>query len=130
MQCAGRVSASPSPATYVEQDRRPFEHAELGALPAHLGALGVQTVMLRPSVGRRLARLVANLARADPVGTLLADCSRYRVVSTATSAPAVMKGAIGRTNRRPRPATRPTRTNTAAAPKATSVAVGRAVQPR
>jgi hypothetical protein len=42
---------------------------ELGALLAQLGALGVQTVVLRPSAGRRLARLVANLALADLVGT-------------------------------------------------------------
>ncbi|MGH9090489.1 MAG: recombinase family protein [Acidimicrobiales bacterium] len=44
-------------------------HKELGALLAHLGALGVRTVVLRPSGGRRLARLVANLALADLVGT-------------------------------------------------------------
>jgi hypothetical protein len=42
---------------------------ELGALLAQLGALGVQTVVLRPSAGRRLARLVASLALADLVGT-------------------------------------------------------------
>ena len=96
------------------------------------GCPGVRAVVLRPSAGRRLARLVANLALADLIGSRrsLTASRRYRVVSTATSAPAVMKGAMGRTNRRPRPATRPTRTNTAAAPKATSVAAGRVVQPK
>jgi len=44
-------------------------HAEPGALLAHLGALGVHTVVLRPSGGRRLARLVANFALADLIGT-------------------------------------------------------------
>lgn len=44
-------------------------YQELGALLAHLNALGVRTVVLRPSGGRRLARLVANLALADLVGT-------------------------------------------------------------
>jgi DNA invertase Pin-like site-specific DNA recombinase len=43
--------------------------AELDALLGHLGALGVQTVVLRPARGRRLARLVASLAVADLVGT-------------------------------------------------------------
>jgi DNA invertase Pin-like site-specific DNA recombinase len=42
---------------------------ELGGLLAHLQAVGVQVVVLRPSGGRRLARLVANLALADAVGT-------------------------------------------------------------
>ncbi len=42
---------------------------ELGGLLAHLGAIGLQTVVLRPSRGRRLARLVANLALADVIGT-------------------------------------------------------------
>lgn len=42
---------------------------ELGVLLAHLGAVGVQMVVLRPSGGRRLARLVANLALADVIGT-------------------------------------------------------------
>lgn len=42
---------------------------ELGVLLAHLGAVGIQTVVLRPSGGRRLARLVANLALADVIGT-------------------------------------------------------------
>ncbi|MGH8299891.1 MAG: recombinase family protein [Steroidobacteraceae bacterium] len=41
---------------------------ELGALLAHLGVLGVQVVVLRPSAGRRLARLMANLALADLIG--------------------------------------------------------------
>lgn len=42
---------------------------ELRGLLAHLQAVGVQTVVLRPSGGRRLARLVANLALADAIGT-------------------------------------------------------------
>lgn len=42
---------------------------ELGGLLAHLHAIGVQTVVLRPSRGRRLTRLVANLALADAIGT-------------------------------------------------------------
>lgn len=42
---------------------------ELGELLAHLGAVGVQTVVLPPSGGQRLARLVANLALADVIGT-------------------------------------------------------------
>ena len=46
-------------------------HRELGAVLAHLDALGVRTVVMRPSGGRRLARLVANLALADLIGTAL-----------------------------------------------------------
>lgn len=42
---------------------------ELRGLLAHLQAVGVQTVVLRPSGGRRLARLVANVALADAIGT-------------------------------------------------------------
>ena len=42
---------------------------ERGGLLAHLDAVGVQTVVLHPSGGRRLARLVANLALADVIGT-------------------------------------------------------------
>jgi len=42
---------------------------ELGALLAHLNALGVQTLVLRPSGGQHLARLVAGLALADMIGT-------------------------------------------------------------
>jgi DNA invertase Pin-like site-specific DNA recombinase len=41
---------------------------ELGGLLAHLGALDVRTVVLRPSAGRRLARAVANFALADVIG--------------------------------------------------------------
>jgi hypothetical protein len=48
--------------------RLSVNRAELGALFARLSALGVQTVVLRPPAGRRLARLVANLALADAVG--------------------------------------------------------------
>jgi DNA invertase Pin-like site-specific DNA recombinase len=43
-------------------------HRELGALLANLGALGVRVVLLRPSGGRRLARLVADFALADLIG--------------------------------------------------------------
>ena len=42
---------------------------ELDGLLAHLGAIGAQAVVLRLSGGRRLARLVANLALADVIGT-------------------------------------------------------------
>lgn len=41
---------------------------ELDALLAQLGGAGVRVVVLRPSAGRRFARLVANLALADMVG--------------------------------------------------------------
>ena len=41
---------------------------ELGGLLAQLGGAGVRVVVLRPSAGRRVARLVANLALADLVG--------------------------------------------------------------
>ncbi|MGH8994908.1 MAG: recombinase family protein [Acidimicrobiales bacterium] len=44
------------------------DRQELGGLLAHLGALGVRVAVLRPSVGRRLARFVANLALSDLVG--------------------------------------------------------------
>ena len=40
---------------------------EIGGLLAHLEAIGVQVGVLRPSGGRRLARLVANLALADVI---------------------------------------------------------------
>ena len=43
-------------------------HQELGALIAHVGALGVPTVELRPTGVRRLSRFVANLALADLIG--------------------------------------------------------------
>lgn len=49
-------------------DRLSADRQELGALLANLGALGVQVVVMRPSAGRRLARLVASLALADLVG--------------------------------------------------------------
>ncbi len=42
---------------------------ERDGLLAHLGAIGVRAVVLRPSGGRRLAGLVANLALADVIGT-------------------------------------------------------------
>lgn len=41
---------------------------ELNALLAQLGGAGVRVVVLRPSGGRRFARMVANLALADIVG--------------------------------------------------------------
>ena len=47
----------------LSNDRR-----QLAALMAQLGGAGVAVVVLRPAAGRRLARLVANLALADLVG--------------------------------------------------------------
>lgn len=47
----------------LSTDRR-----ELGGLLVHLEALGVRTVVLRPTAPRRLARLVANVALADLIG--------------------------------------------------------------
>lgn len=41
---------------------------ELDALLAQLGGAGVRVVVLRPSGGRRFARMVANLALADVMG--------------------------------------------------------------
>jgi DNA invertase Pin-like site-specific DNA recombinase len=41
---------------------------ELRALLAQLGGAGVRVVVLRPSAGRRFARMVANLAMADVIG--------------------------------------------------------------
>ena len=41
---------------------------ELDALLAQLGGSGVRVMVLRPSAGRRIARLVANLALADMIG--------------------------------------------------------------
>lgn len=41
---------------------------ELDALLAQLGGSEVRVVALRPSAGRRLARMVANLAMADAIG--------------------------------------------------------------
>lgn len=41
---------------------------EQSALLAQLGGAGVRVVVLRPSPGRRLARMVANLALADMIG--------------------------------------------------------------
>ena len=41
---------------------------EQSALAAQLGRAGVRVVVLRPSPGRRLARMVANLALADMIG--------------------------------------------------------------
>ncbi len=44
------------------------DRAELAALLCQLGGAGVRVVVARPASGRRLARLVANLALADLVG--------------------------------------------------------------
>ena len=41
---------------------------EQSALAAQLGRAGVRVVVLGPSPGRRLARMVANLALADMIG--------------------------------------------------------------
>jgi len=41
---------------------------ELGAILGHLNSAGVTTVILRPSAGRRFAKIVANLALADLIG--------------------------------------------------------------
>ena len=41
---------------------------ELAALLAQLGGAGVRVIVLQPSRGRRLARMVANLALADLIG--------------------------------------------------------------
>jgi DNA invertase Pin-like site-specific DNA recombinase len=41
---------------------------ELEAVLTQLGGAGVWVVVLRPSAGRRFARLVANLALADVIG--------------------------------------------------------------
>jgi len=41
---------------------------ELGAILGHLSSAGVTTVVLRPSAGRRFAKMVANLALADLIG--------------------------------------------------------------
>jgi DNA invertase Pin-like site-specific DNA recombinase len=43
-------------------------HQELNALLAQLGGAGVRVVVLRPSTGRKFARMVANLALADMIG--------------------------------------------------------------
>jgi DNA invertase Pin-like site-specific DNA recombinase len=47
----------------LSADRR-----ELHGLLVHLAALGVRTVVLRPTAPRRLGRLVANAALADLIG--------------------------------------------------------------
>ena len=47
----------------LSPDRR-----ELDALLAQLGGARVRVVVLRPTAGRRFARLVANLALADMIG--------------------------------------------------------------
>jgi DNA invertase Pin-like site-specific DNA recombinase len=40
----------------------------LGAILGHLSSAGVMTIVLRPSAGRRFAKMVANLALADLIG--------------------------------------------------------------
>jgi DNA invertase Pin-like site-specific DNA recombinase len=42
---------------------------ELNALLGQLGDAGVRVLVLRPSTGRRLARVVANLALADVIAS-------------------------------------------------------------
>ena len=44
---------------------------ELGAILGHLNSAGVTTVVLRPSAGRRFAKMVANLALADLIDEAL-----------------------------------------------------------
>jgi DNA invertase Pin-like site-specific DNA recombinase len=44
---------------------------ELGAILGHLSSAGVTTVVLRPSAGRRFAKMVANLALADLIGEVV-----------------------------------------------------------
>jgi DNA invertase Pin-like site-specific DNA recombinase len=44
---------------------------ELGAILGHLSSAGVTTVVLRPSAGRRFAKIVANLALADLIGEVV-----------------------------------------------------------
>jgi len=41
---------------------------ELGDMLTHLNAVGVRTMVLPPSPGRRFARAVANIALADMIG--------------------------------------------------------------
>jgi hypothetical protein len=41
---------------------------ELGAVLGYLNSAGVTAVVLRPSAGRRFAKMVANLALADLIG--------------------------------------------------------------
>ena len=41
---------------------------EMEAVLAQLGGAGVRVVVMRPSTGRRFARMVANLALADMIG--------------------------------------------------------------
>jgi hypothetical protein len=41
----------------------------MNALLAQLGGAGVRVVVLRPSTGRRLARVAANLALADVIAS-------------------------------------------------------------
>jgi hypothetical protein len=48
--------------------RLSFDRSELDGVLAQLGGAGVRVVVVRPAAGRRLARLVANLALADLVG--------------------------------------------------------------
>lgn len=48
--------------------RLSVDQQALDALAAHLRAGGVQVAVLRPSAGRRIAKVLANLALADLIG--------------------------------------------------------------
>ena len=48
--------------------RLSVDRRALDALAAHLHAVGVQVAALRPSAGRRVAKVLANLALADLIG--------------------------------------------------------------
>lgn len=48
--------------------RLSVDRRALDALAAHLHAVGVQVAVLRPSAGRRVAKVLANLALADLIG--------------------------------------------------------------
>ena len=53
----------------VDGDARlSVDRRALDALTAHLHAVGVQVAVLRPSAGRRVAKVLANLALADLIG--------------------------------------------------------------
>ena len=49
-------------------DRLSVDRRAADALAAHLYAVGVQVAVLRPSAGRRVAKVLANLALADLIG--------------------------------------------------------------
>ena len=67
---AQMLAAAPGHLDLVVVDaygRLSTDRRQLAALMAQLGGAGVTVVVLRPAAGRRLARLVANLALADLV---------------------------------------------------------------